>query len=183
VDCRSVFERLSADLDGELAATEAAAVRRHILSCADCARQRTLLEKTRRAFRSIAPEPIGRGFDDQLVRGLRETPVLGRWLAAAAGLAAVLGFVVLRNPARPASVTGSAPLAASRSASDISAAPSPDVPPGWRDGRVDAGADCGLSGTVVCRVDTPCRDRPCPPTALVDVTRLTRSTVAMTNTR
>jgi anti-sigma factor RsiW len=184
VDCHSVFERLSADLDGELSTAEAEAVRRHILSCAECAQKRTLLEKTRWAFRSIALKPVSPSFDDGVIRRLREGHGRNWWLrAAAAGLAAALGFVLLRSPARPASVAVTAPPSPSFAAFSAPVPPAPDVQPGWSDGRVEAAADCVLSGAVVCRVETPCGDGQCSPVALIDLAGLTRPNVAFTNTR
>jgi hypothetical protein len=54
VNCGEVVVRLSADMDGELTESESLDVCNHLLSCAHCARKRTLLEDTRLAFRSAA---------------------------------------------------------------------------------------------------------------------------------
>jgi anti-sigma factor RsiW len=182
VDCHIVFERLSADLDGELQTADAEAVRRHVLLCADCARKRSLLEKTRWAFRSIALDPVGPSFDEGVFRRVREGHRFGWWLSAA-GLAAALGFVLLRSPARPASVIVATRPAPSLAASSASPSPAPAIQPGWNDSRVEAAADCARSGAVVCRVETPCGDGQCSPVALVDSAGFTSSGVAFTDTR
>jgi anti-sigma factor RsiW len=153
---------LSADLDGELPADEAAAVRHHLLSCAECARTRSQLEKARSAFRAIALEPVGDNFDDGVFRRLRDGHQLRRWLPAVAGIAAALAIViVLRAPrAVPAIVSGpSAP-------SFVSV----DLPPGWSDGPAEAAADCARSAAVVCHVETPCADGGCRSAAVAAFT-------------
>jgi anti-sigma factor RsiW len=153
VDCQSVFERLSADLDGELPPAEAAAVHRHIETCADCLRTRSQLEKARSAFRAIALEPVGDNFDDGVFRRLREGHRLRWWLPAVAGAAAVLGIVLLLRAPRPAPGNVAGPHSLSLTALDI--------PAGLIDGAAEAAADCARSGAVVCYVETPCADGRC----------------------
>ena len=152
MDCRGVFERLSEDVDGELSASDAELVRRHVLSCAACARQRRLLESTREAFRATTFEPARSSFDDEVFRRLRSRRASGWWLSAAAGLAAALGFLVLRNPA---------PIVST----DALFHAAPDAQPGWSAGQVETGVetavDCGLLGTVVCHVEAACGTGQC----------------------
>jgi anti-sigma factor RsiW len=181
MDCRSVFERLSAELDGDLPATEAEGVRRHLLSCADCARKRLLLEQTQRAFRSIALEPVGAGVDARVRRRLRTEHRFLGWLTTAAGFAVALGFVLFRSPMRPPSVPDRA--AASPAAFSASAFPAPDGPPEVIAGRAEVAADCGRSAAVRCRVETPCGHAQCAPVALVDLASFTSPDVAFHDTR
>jgi anti-sigma factor RsiW len=54
VNCGDVVARLSAEIDDELSDAELLDVRRHLLSCIECARKRALLVQTRLAFRSAA---------------------------------------------------------------------------------------------------------------------------------
>ena len=164
MDCQSVFDRLSADLDGELPPAEAAAVRRHIQICAECSRTRGQLETARSAFRAIALEPVGDNFDDGVFRRLRDGHQLRRWFSAAAGVAAVLGIVLLLRAPRPAPGNVGGPRTPSFAAFDI--------PPGVTTGPADAAADCARSEAVVCHVSTPCADELCrsaPVAAFTDI--------------
>jgi serine/threonine protein kinase/anti-sigma factor RsiW len=100
-DCHEVFERLSAELDGELPAAEAEAVRKHVRSCAACARKRSLLQQTQRVFRSVPYEEVDSTFDIGVRRKLRRQS-MRRWqLAVAAVLILVAGSVVLVRPPQP----------------------------------------------------------------------------------
>ena len=153
MDCQSVFDRLSADLDGELPPAESAAVRRHIQTCTECSRTRGQLEKARSAFRAIALEPVGDNFDDGIFRRLRDGQQRRRWLSAAAGVAAVLGIVLLLRAPRPAPGIMGGPRTPSFAAFDIQ--------PGMITNPVDAAEDCARSGAVVCHVSTPCADELC----------------------
>ena len=164
MDCQSVFDRLSADLDGELPPAEAAVVRRHIQICAECSRTRGQLETARSAFRAIALEPVGDNFDDGVFRRLRDGHQLRRWLLAAAGVAAVLGIVLLLRAPRSAQGIVGGPRTLSFAAFDI--------PAGVITGPSDAAADCARSGAVVCHVSTPCADELCrsaPVAAFTDI--------------
>ena len=96
MDCPSVLALLSPEIDGELAADDSAAVRRHTSSCERCAGARRLLEGTRTAFRALEPEPASPGFDAAVRRKLGERPHRGGfWLAMVAGVAAALALVCL----------------------------------------------------------------------------------------
>ena len=57
MDCRDLTLLLSADVDGELSAAEAAVVQDHLQSCGSCSRRRALLTETRGAFRAMAVAP------------------------------------------------------------------------------------------------------------------------------
>jgi len=163
MDCRSVSERLSAHLDGELSAADADAVRRHVLTCSDCARAQSLLATTRRAF-----EPVHTGFDDEVFRRLRKRRASRWWLPAAAGLAAALSVFVFRGPMRPFTVLELGRNGQHPSASRAPVSSASDVQPGWSDGRSETvAADCGRLRAVVCRIETPCMDARCLAPALV----------------
>jgi hypothetical protein len=90
VNCCDVVGLLSAELDGELSASESMAVRAHLPSCRDCERRYELLIGTRAAFRSVAAAPSA-------------TPrsVIAAALAVATVAAVVVGLSVLKPPARP----------------------------------------------------------------------------------
>jgi anti-sigma factor RsiW len=102
MDCRNVSERLSAELDGELPAAEAQAVLKHVQSCAECARKRSLLQQTQRAFRSVPYEEVDSTFDIGVRRKVRQRS-MRQWqvAAAAAVLILVAGSVVLVVRPRP----------------------------------------------------------------------------------
>jgi len=90
VNCHDVMALLSADMDNELLAEQAHAVRTHLTSCRECARRSELLRDTREAFQSVASEPAA---------GLRYAAAA---MLAAATLAAVVGGVSLLRTPRPA---------------------------------------------------------------------------------
>lgn len=170
MDCQSVFDRLSADLDGELPPAEAAAVHRHIETCADCLRTRSQLEKTRWAFRAIALEPVGDSFNNGVFRRLGEGHQLRWWLAAAGGVAAVLGIVLMLSAPRPAPADAAGTPALSSGEPRVLVSRVSDMPPGWSNGPEGAGADCARPGAVVCHVETPCGDGLCRSAAVVAFT-------------
>lgn len=157
MDCGSVFDRLSAAMDGELPTDEMAALRQHVASCAYCARQQLLLDDTRRAFLSLAADDVDRAFDEEVLRRVRSRPRRGGRLAAVAALAAALGLVWMRTPApSPQSDAADAPFVSAH-----------DGPPGWHEGPSSAahatGIDCGLPEGKLCRPEIPCLDALCAP--------------------
>ena len=154
MDCRDAFERLSADVDGELGAAETESLRRHLQLCEGCVRKRALLESIRRAFRSVAPESVSANFVDAVVRRLRPRFGIGWWLSAAAALAAALSLVLLREPETPQRFVASVPTPL---------AAVPNRQPGLNEGRMDAAADCGLPRAEACVIETPCGNGECSP--------------------
>ena len=151
MECQDAIERLSADLDAELPAAEAASLRLHLRSCDGCSRKRALLEITRRAYRSVASESPEE-FVDAAVR-LRPARVgIGWWIAAATAVVPVLALVFLKSPETPRPIVASVavPMAAAR-----------QHEPGWNEGRWDLAADCGLSGATECVIDSPCAHAEC----------------------
>ena len=137
-----------------------------IVDTADVSREVTHDEhqKTRSAFRALALEPVGDNFDDAVFRRLRDGHQLRRWLLAAAGVAAVLGIVLLLRAPRSAQGIVGGPRTVSFAAFDI--------PAGVITGPADAAADCARSGAVVCHVSTPCADELCrsaPVAAFTDI--------------
>lgn len=87
---------------GELAASEAERVARHVAECARCgAVQRELLEEKAELLRAVPFEAFAAGVAEKLALVPRRRPSVLRWagpLAAAAAVALVAG--VLRQPAR-----------------------------------------------------------------------------------
>lgn len=84
---------LSALLDGELAAAEAAVAREHVASCAECARELGAVREARRLLRELpAVEPPSTFLDDLLAAGAADDAVVPlpprRRGAMLAGLAA-----------------------------------------------------------------------------------------------
>lgn len=96
--CAEVVVRLGADMDGELAESESLEVGRHLLSCVECARKRTLLEQTRLAFRS---DGLG-----------RPRAYYARSFAASAALTLAVGFgvIVARAPIPSSRAADAGPL-------------------------------------------------------------------------
>ena len=78
-------------------------------------------QKTRSAFRALALEPVGDNFDDGIFRRLRDGHHVRRWISAAAGVAAVLGIVLLLRAPRPAPGIVGGPRTPSFAAFDIPA--------------------------------------------------------------
>jgi hypothetical protein len=142
--CEEVTIRLSAWIDGELGASEAAQVREHLAGCAACRRRHALLTAAGAAVRSLPAETVSASFEDAFRRRLAaaRTPAWRRrgravWITAA-GLAAVLVLVVVG-------------LFVSRTT------PTPRVVP--RAGSHEAPlwlAACGASTAVECYLETPC---------------------------
>lgn len=101
MDCRRAEPLLSAWLDGELAASVAGEVERHVAACPGCRGRRKELVAARNLFQQMAPERSRLRAADVLARAKQPaaplSPTLGRqasrWLPLAAALAlAVLGL-------------------------------------------------------------------------------------------
>jgi hypothetical protein len=143
--CADVAVRLSAWIDGELDASEAARLREHLAICVSCRRRHALLTAASRAVRSLPPEVVSSGFEDAFRRRLAATRTgAGRprgrspVLVAAAALAALLVLAVLGPFAsRRASLPSEAPTTGSKGV------------PRWL-------ATCGAPTAVECLRDTPC---------------------------
>jgi anti-sigma factor RsiW len=146
MNCSSIAMLLSADLDGELATPEAAVVKEHLASCADCTEKRRLLENTRRAFRLVDPSAVSADFDGAVRLRLRRPRWRTRlWVPATAGLVATLAFLLMR------------PLP-------------PDSGPATTPGTTDpifatSDIDCGVAGPVLCRPTVPCGEGQCLPSS------------------
>jgi anti-sigma factor RsiW len=93
VNCVASVERLSADLDGELAAAEAVDLRRHLALCPECSRKHATLDQARAAFRGTAPERRAGGYARVFV------------LAAALTILVTLGNLLVRRPAPRSAIT------------------------------------------------------------------------------
>jgi anti-sigma factor RsiW len=158
MNCREAFERLSADVDGELPPAEAESLRRHLQCCDGCAHKRALLESTRQVFRSNIPEPVSANFADAVIRRVHPRIRIGWWLSAAAVMAAVLALVLLRQPERPPRFGAEV---------SIPLAEAPSRQPGWNEGRMDVASDCGLPRARRCVIDMPCGNGDCSPPGLV----------------
>lgn len=150
MDCRSAFEMLSAEIDGELSPGEARAVLDHVRTCGRCARARSVFVQTRQAFRSAAPER-SRLVSRSLLVGL------AAGLAVMAALATV-GASALWNHSRN-DRSGMGPTQASQSVQSA-------APPVAETAGIGLAADCLRPGAVDCRIDVPCADLHCAPVAV-----------------
>lgn len=100
------IEQLSAFFDGELASGEAVIVEQHVADCADCLRELSAMERTRRSVQMLAapsaPDAIWDRIEGALPRKARVIPIFGppvaRWSAVAAFLAAIGIGTLLVNP-------------------------------------------------------------------------------------
>ena len=153
MNCADAVERLSAALDGELPPAEVAAVERHRVTCEPCARRFRTLQQVRATIKRTAFAPVsGASFDARVLERVRVEPPRASlqftpaWLATAAALlVAVSSAVLLVNdhtaPPQPVQLIVPPGLDAGASA------------PGWNEGRVFPGADCGLPGAAACIVE------------------------------
>ena len=158
MNCGDAFERLSADVDGELPPAEAESLRHHLQSCAGCAQKRALLESTRQVFRSIIPEAVSANFADAVIRRVHPRDRIGWWLSAAAVMAAVLALVLLRQPERPPRIGAEV---------SIQLAEAANRQPGWNEGCMDVALDCGLPRAKRCLIEMLCGNSDCSPPGLV----------------
>jgi anti-sigma factor RsiW len=143
--CVEIQDRLSAEIDGELAAPEAEEVHRHLGACAACRRRSALLRDAREAFRAF------------VVRTTPSRSITAAALAATLLLAVAAGWGRWRPPAPPAlSRGGGAPAAQLLSVSL------------WDRGTPPDAIDCGRPGATVCVVDEPCGDGQCDASPSVD---------------
>jgi len=154
MNCADAVERLSAALDGELPPADAVEVARHLDACDACARRLRTLQQVRTAVKATAFAPVaGSAFDAGVLERVRlERPATAvrfspAWLATAAALiVAVSSAIVMLNdraappePARQVIV----PLGLDAAA----------AVPGWNEGRVMPGADCGLPESGPCIIE------------------------------
>ena len=152
MNCADAVVRLSAALDGELAADDAGDVRRHLDTCEACARRYRTLQQVRTAVRATSFAPVdAQRFDARVLervhRDGRATRVSGPLMAAAAALVIAVSSAVLMLQERG----GVTP----RSAVESVAVPSALAEvPGLYEGRALLGMDCGLA-TGTCIVDAP----------------------------
>jgi anti-sigma factor RsiW len=87
-------ERLSAYLDGELTASDAAEVERHLRDCTECARELAIMRNLGGAMRSMSEQYRGRRGIWQRVHARITRPV--GWLLILAGTAVWLWLIVSR---------------------------------------------------------------------------------------
>lgn len=144
-NCREALPLLSAHLDGDLAPETAAAVERHLASCAACRAELGLLRLTVGALRELPELPPPAGILAGVRAGIRPVPwhvrvrsaLAGRWWAqvpigALATLVLVIGIALFQDrnpelkqkalaPAPPTELRENAPVPAGRPA----AAPAP----------------------------------------------------------
>jgi len=152
VECRSAFERLSAEIDGELSPAEAKRVRDHLQACESCARSRSVLVRTRQAFQSMAPRPA---------RVASRRP----WVGLTAGVVAVVATTtagVIMLPSQDPNDSSGTRLTHVEAPVRFAALPSAAETAG----EIALAADCLRPGAVDCRVDVPCADMQCAPVAL-----------------
>jgi hypothetical protein len=170
VDCSQVFVCLSAELDGELPASESEAVRRHLAHCEACTRRRLLLEQTRWAFRTM-PTDVASAVAASRAR------FWPAWAGASALVVASLAYLVfqpqlerLQAPAPTANgVRHETQVLMSLRLDGHAAGAGP-------------GADCGLTNAVSCYVVIPCADTGCRPSTALPGLRVAESaTFVMAN--
>jgi anti-sigma factor RsiW len=152
MNCADAVERLSAALDGELPPADAAGLQGHLDTCDVCGRRFRTLRQVRAAVKATVFPPVGgSGFDAHVLERVRvEDPAPLRfsraWLATAAALIVAVSSAVLI-------VRDDAPLP--RRPQPLLATPglgSAATLPGWNEGRVVPGADCGMPGAASCIV-------------------------------
>ena len=179
MNCSSVRERLSADIDGDLPASEAAAVREHLALCAACASEAKAIGAVVRAVRALerdldpgdlwpgiaarlssesVPERPPEALAARLQRGIARGLGLGRgaaalwWRlgAATAVLLALWGWQARRD--QPDSAWEIAPLAGAPVLRDRGLSSARALRPGdWV--RTDAASRVRVSAPEVGRVD------------------------------
>lgn len=99
-------EQLSAFFDGELPPGEATVVERHVAECAECLRELSAMEQTRRAVQMLptpsASDALWGRIEDALPKKARVIPLFARpvqwWAVAAAVLVAVAIGALVANP-------------------------------------------------------------------------------------
>ena len=152
MNCADAVARLSAALDGELAAGDARDVQHHLGACEACARRFRALQQVRTAVRSVPFASVDAArFDAGVLGRVRRdgTPVRmsAAWTAAAAALVIGVSTAVLmlqeHAGVAPRGRTSSIPQA------QLSEAP------GWNEGRETLALDCGVDSAPSCIVETP----------------------------
>ena len=160
MNCADVAERLSASLDGELAAEEALDVGRHVETCDACARRQRSLEQVRELLRSTPAALVdSSAFDARVLARVRTDSapaaraITGSWLAKAAAVVIAAGsaVVLIRDYVAPPEAGTPVPAAVSMT---MPVLPPVENAPGWNEGRV-AAADCGLAGAGPCSIEAP----------------------------
>ena len=151
MNCADAVTRLSAALDGELAAGDAREVQHHLEACEACARRYRTLQQVRTTVRSTPFASVDAArFDAGVLARVRRdgTPIRmsGAWMAAAAALVIGISTAVLmlqeHAGVAPRSPTASIPAA------ELSEMP------GWTAGVAAIALDCGLSNASSCIVET-----------------------------
>ena len=153
MNCADAVARLSAALDGELAAGDAREVQHHLDACEACARRYRTLQQVRAAVRSTPFAPVDAArFDAGVLARVHHKPspmrISGAWIAAAAALVIAVSSAVLlvqdhAGAPRPGTAVASTPPA------ELSEMP------GWNAGVTPIALDCGLSNASSCIVEAP----------------------------
>lgn len=130
MDCTTTNDKLSAYLDGELPAEQAAAVARHLRECRSCARQLARLQSLDEAVRELGPAQVPAGFAERVraagesrrnvvrIAGLRLPGLPAALMRAAAALMAALGLW-LGTTVGQTVVQGTPPQAESAEAAEL----------------------------------------------------------------
>jgi anti-sigma factor RsiW len=152
MNCADAVARLSAALDGELAAGDAREVQQHLITCEACARRYRVLQQVRAAVRSIPFTPVDAGRFDAgvLARVSRDgtsTRISGAWIAAAAVLVIAVSSAVLMLQSH----AGVAPPGRAESIPPTQLTETP----GWNDGQLPIALDCGTVDAPSCVVEGP----------------------------
>lgn len=155
MNCRDVFERLSAAIDGELSAEESVSLRRHLEHCATCTRSMQVLETARDAYRSIASAPDTAPVARASRAQARQVGHPGWWVAAAA---TVVGLAALWYLRPPTGTVDSPPPT-------LHPVPGVDRAGGQEEALSDAAIDCGRPHASICILDVPCSNGECVPPA------------------
>ncbi len=91
--CPKVQDHLSAWLDGELAPEVAAAIARHLESCAGCCRELAQLEALEQALGALPPAALPPGLPEKVGARLPRPPRRG-WQSLALAASLVLGILL-----------------------------------------------------------------------------------------
>ncbi len=120
MNCNQVKENLSTFLDDELDPSQSAAIKAHLIRCADCRRERDKLELIGTRLRSIPPVTAPRDFEFQIYSRIRDksdtrtAPGKFTWTKALVPMAAmIVGLLMspsLFNNGSPARIAANADI-------------------------------------------------------------------------
>lgn len=146
MDCREFRELLGDEVDGRLAAADAARLSEHVASCASCAEERRELASLRATFRAMPRPAVPADFRSQVMERLPRGRVVDfpralGWIAAVAAVAVVAVTIVIRGGSVAERDMASAPAMATRRAGERAADRDAEVPHAAREAEEKATPD------------------------------------------